>query len=319
MISSSEFIQHPLTKRWLRDEHRRTDRYDSESHEAKPLHTLDYTPLADILHDPTNGKRFGMLELLKTGSKLYFFPPESQFEGIVRHSSVREESAFLWESMMQPLTPFIARIVGNRNPSLIPAAPILLKKPEDPHSSFRIYPAQSNRDAMQDDARYTIYSRYCGLPLSTYRHNQADARFVPLMHELESQRRNIEADMQSLSLAHGHAHDANYTVEFVQQAYLEAMGKQGYTLNTLPYDEKHISVVPDEWFAQQEHAPQPAQRWRPILRLIDFDGLSISQTALLTQLNMVKQAKLITLEDIDAFLKRTPANYYEKEIVAVLQ
>ena len=178
-----------------------------------------------ILNAATNG-RF-VLEIQKTGSKLFIVNPS--------RSERREQTFFVNEI---PHSAAQAWQLAYQNH--IPVAPYYGEKATS-----------------QGNVRVT--SRYCGESLM-----QVPKYLLPelVSESIRHQKQQILQQLDSLGISHGHTHDGNFVVEFIDKEVFES----------------HIGNKNDiPWSPYTHFASQYVRDWNtvvPFVRLIDFDRAS---------------------------------------------
>lgn len=127
----------------------------------------------------------------------------------------------------------------------IPVAPILGEKPIN--------------KTVGDHRWARVYSRYCGRSLLEVSDMTSDApRFRQVLWFL---RDRLRWQLEQLGITHGHTHQGNFTVEFVDKNYL---AEQGGDVNNLPYKKDKFL------FDFEEYAKHP-DNWQLVMRVIDWD------------------------------------------------
>ncbi|MBI4268241.1 hypothetical protein HY627_00210 [Candidatus Uhrbacteria bacterium] len=106
-----------------------------------------------------------------------------------------------------------------------------------------------------------VYSRYCGLTLNGMRGLQPPAALSAL---LSKRRREIDTQLREKKIVHGHFHEENLTIEFVEKEWLDEQLKKGLTINTLPGSSKHIMFDPVAFCANPS-------KYDVVMRAIDWD------------------------------------------------
>ncbi|MBI4239388.1 hypothetical protein HY620_00160 [Candidatus Uhrbacteria bacterium] len=125
----------------------------------------------------------------------------------------------------------------------IPVAPILALPTTRPHDMKR------------------AYSRYCGTTLGRLKQYDSPA----LNALLYKKGHEILQALKREGITHGHPHDQNFTVEFVEKKWLDTQLAKGNNVNTLPAQSSAISFDVLDFLKEPE-------RFTPIVRLIDWDA-----------------------------------------------
>ena len=80
----------------------------------------------------------------------------------------------------------------------------------------------------------------------------------------DARTQEIIRTLDSIQVKHGHIHDGNFTVEFIDKDCLKKRFELGETINTIEYDPENFSF-------DHEVYTQNTNKWKMVVRLIDWD------------------------------------------------
>jgi hypothetical protein len=206
--------------------------------------------------------RRGIFLFPKTGSRLHIIVTDKKGEMRFAFANrIPKDSADAWSYLTR----------------YIPVSPIYSRK-------------KFNKNLVEEDSPVRVITRYTGpecRQLLNSVQSGAIQQIAPhilrrLSDEIQSQIQAIFAGMWSVGSMHGHAHDGNFTYEFIDTSYLKSHARKlkrskafhknpldPYVVNTIPFDPKYIT------FDVTSYAKNP-ERYTLVVRLIDFDKSDIS-------------------------------------------
>ncbi len=113
------------------------------------------------------------------------------------------------------------------------------------------------------DRKIAVHSRYCGINLFDLnkRYGKSLSELVKLA---DARTQEIIRTLDSIQVKHGHIHDGNFTVEFIDKDCLKKRFELGETINTIEYDPENFSFDPEVY-------TQNTNKWKMVVRLIDWD------------------------------------------------